>query len=179
MPTTVRSVPAFLRWAGLCLAVLVAGASASWAHDPEASPTSKDDAPAVSVEPTASSTGGEADRPERVYTLSGATISWDLARGRVTEPSAAQAARLAESMREWMDARLAAGDSTLPFSKEIEVETLANGLKRARLPIHLMNLSRVHVDSEGTLVQSCSDADAPALDTVALEAAPATDEEWQ
>lgn len=95
---------------------------------------------------TAAPDQAPADGAERVYVLDGATISWDLDRRRFHPPTARQASRLAEELRRWLDAKQAGGEGRFA-TKEIEVETLPGGVKRARLPLSLMSFAVV--DGEG------------------------------
>lgn len=95
-------------------------------------------------------------RPERVYVMSGATISWDLDRRRYHPPTAEQAARIAAELQRWMAAEFGGGEE-LPSVKDLPVETLEGGVKKARLPLHLMNAAVVRVGSEGELGGYCAE----------------------
>ncbi len=151
-----RFFPAIL----LLLPALAAGVAASASADePELR-----ESPAPSAEPES--------RPERVYVMSGATISWDLDRRRYHPPTAEQAARLAEELRAWLAARRGGGEEP-PAVKDLPVETLENGIKMARLPLHLMNAAVVRVGPGGELGGVCSEAP----DLARALAAPAVEEE--
>lgn len=97
----------------------------------------------------------EKSQADRVYVMNGVTISWDLDRKQMREPTAQQAAQLAEQFRAWMEAKMGS-DAGLPLATEVEVETLPNGVKRARLPAYLMNAVLVRVDDDGHLVEQCT-----------------------
>lgn len=112
-----------------------------------------------------------AERADRVYVLGGATISWDLERQQFHPPTAEQAARLAEEVRLWLDAEKAGAVSRAP--REIVIETLPGGVKRARLPLSLMNFAVVRGDGE--TAGMC--AEGPVSAGRALSAAPAAPEE--
>lgn len=111
-------------------------------------------------------------RPERVYVMNGATISWDLDRQRFHPPTAEQAARIAEELQRWISANLEGGEEP-PSVKDLPVETLKGGVKKARLPLYLMNAAMVRVGSGGELAGIC--AEGP--DLARAFAAPAVEEE--
>lgn len=103
---------------------------------------------------------------DRVYVVNGATITWDLENKQYRKPNKAQAAELAEQFSAWMEAKLAKDGKTLATAGDVEVETLPNGMKMAQLPVSLMSVSMVQVNSEGHFEQVCTEAH----ETSALEA---------
>ncbi len=111
------------------LLILVVPAAVS-ANDSGTEPT--DEAPA-------------APAPDRIYSLSGVTISWDLENEKFHAPTAAQAARIS-----------AAFASPSPAEK-IEIETLPDGTEKARVPVYLFSASAVRVGSEGELAGYCAE----------------------
>lgn len=119
------------------------------------------DSPVKTENSTAStdSTGStDSTDNRRVYTLNGATITWDLEKQKMQPPNEEQTARLAQAFAEWMDAKMTAGGKVPAPATEVKVETLGNGMKRAQLPFDLMNAALVRVDAEGHLETDCQEA---------------------
>lgn len=147
----------------LVVAVVPGLASVAFAGDP---PVPAD---AATDDKPASEKATEADR---VYVLNGATISWDLDRSQFRPPTAAQARVLAQRFREWTEARIDGGGGA-PFTKEVVIEELGGGRRRARLPIHLMNATAVSVGPEGEFVGMCTEGPEGAAEALATPAVPA------
>ena len=152
------------------LALLPGLPTAAFAEEPSASPE-------------AETAAEEAEAPgktgtERVYLMNGATITWDLEQKRFRPPTAEQAANLAEQFRAWAEARLADEGAALPFTKEIVVEELPDGMKKARLPIQMLNAAMVRIGAEGELAGMCSEDTAGIARTLATPA-PKSGEVWQ
>ena len=103
---------------------------------------------------TALASGGEtapdgkppaADATDRIYAVSGVTISWDLENERFRAPTAAEAARLAAAF------------APPASEEEIKVETLPDGTEKVRVPFYLLSASQVGVGSEGEMAGFCEE----------------------
>lgn len=115
---------------------------------------------------------------ERVYVLDGATISWDLGSGRLHPPTAEQAARLAEAMQLWRESKAAEEPGRWSVD-EIEVETLPNGVRRARLPLAMMNFAVLNFAAgrgTGEAAGLCAEGPSSARESLRLPAASAPEE---
>jgi hypothetical protein len=145
----------------LVLAFLPGLSSIAFAGDPPSSAGAAEDASVAAPE--------EAAEADQVYVLNGATISWDLEGRRFRPPTEAQAAELARQFRAWMEARM--GGEAPPPVKEIEAVELPNGLRRARLPIHMMNAAMVSVGPDGELAGMCTEGAEGAAEALAAPAA--------
>lgn len=103
----------------------------------------------------------------RLSELSGVTIAWNAETGKFEAPSSEQMAEIGKGFL-----GMAEGPGDLAGdADEVEVKTLANGMKMANLPFRLMSASVVRVDEDGNLVsEHCVDgADVPkalSLETV-------------
>lgn len=139
----------------------------AFAGDPPAAGATQEDKGSASEKATGT---------DRVYVLNGATITWDLDRQRFRPPTAAEAASLAQQFREWTEAKLGNGEA--PFTKEVVVEELAGGMRRARVPIYLMNATTVSVGPDGEMAPMCTEGPAGAAEALALPAAPSA-EVWR
>ena len=78
---------------------------------------------------------------------------------------------IAEELRLWMDAKLAGGEGRFA-TKDITVETLPGGVKRARLPLSLMSFAVADGEGGGT----CTEGPAAAAEILSRPAAATVEE---
>ena len=91
-----------------------------------------------------------------LYVADGATISWDLDARRFRAPTAEQAARLAGELRRWTQTKAGAGER--PFmAEDVVVEALPDGMKKARLPLRLLNAAVLRLGPGGEGAGVCAE----------------------
>ncbi len=105
----------------------------------------------------------------------GVVIRWNLANQQFEAPSAEQSARLYAELQRRLagDVSAKAGFASGPMS----VETLPNGMVRARLPFDLLNLSIVRVGTDGSFAESCTQGSPEGVDLTT--AAKTTATRWE
>ena len=108
------------------------------------------------------------------HVADGATISWDLDARRFRAPTAEQAARLAAELHRWTQTKAAAGEGPFP-AEEVVVETLPDGMKKARLPLRLMHAAVLRLGPGGEGAGVCAEGPRQVRD-VLRAAAPAVEE---
>lgn len=135
--TTRRPARRILRNLGAAaLAVACLGALAVLAAVPA---TAADEAPAVST--------------------NGVVINWNPVSRQYEAPTAEQAARLFAELQRRLAGEVATRIGLA--SGPVSLETLPNGMTRARLPLDMLNLSVIHVEADGSFAESCTQ-DSPA-----------------
>lgn len=160
MPSRTRQI--HLIGTTLLVLAFVPGLTAvAFAGEPPTSAGAAKDSPAPAPE--------KPRQADRVYVLNGATITWDLEGRRFRPPTADEAAALARQFREWMEAKMGGGE--LPPVKEILAEELPNGMRRARLPVQMMNAALVSVGPEGELAGICAEGAEKAAEALATPVA--------
>jgi hypothetical protein len=139
-----RLIPTLAVMTGL-LAVLVAGSPAA------AAPAGGDQAQPEDAARAAVPTEGTAS--------GGPIVRWVKAAGEFQRPSDEAVTAILKEFNARMAAKFAAGDGVLaPAGQEVEVLTLPNGLRRARVTADQLNVSLVRVAAGGGFANVCTDS---------------------
>lgn len=96
----------------------------------------------------------EAFAPE-VHNVNGVRIAWDVTSKTYRSPTADEMAVLAEKFNEWVLSK--AADGLMPTEEKVEIKTLDNGLRTAKVPAHFLSAAVVRVDENGKFVTDCAD----------------------
>jgi hypothetical protein len=147
-----RRIPRALVAAALTAAAL--GALAVLAAAPA---TAADEAPAVAT--------------------NGVVIHWNSGNQQFEAPSAEQAASLWAELQLRLSGEVAAKAGLA--SGPVSTEKLPNGMTRARLPLDLLNLSIVHVGTDGSFAESCTQDSPAEVDLAAGARTTETSNGWE
>jgi hypothetical protein len=157
-----RLIPTLAAAIGLA-AVLVAGLPAA------AAPANGDQAPPGDAARAAAPAAGVAS--------GGPVIRWVKPAGEFQRPADEAVAAILKEFNARMAAKFAGGDGVLAPAGRAHVETLPNGLRRARVTVDQLNVSLVRVGADGRFANVCTDSPERAAELLSRPLSTPGDEE--